>query len=402
MEKSQHDLADLLLDVVFLVKEDGEIVFVNEACFYTLGYEPSEMIGHNIRNFLHPDDALKTNTEMVHITSGRPRFGFENRYLRKDGRAVHLQWSAHWSTHQQLRIGVARDITERKRVELRQSTLLEIATLAHNAQSLDELCSTFDTTLRKLMPLQGFAVLLSPDMRLVYYSGTDPSPCTADWYAVPMSTSNAVAGQLRLELMGVGALFVTERDVLQFAADQAAAVIQRFALQAELIHAARHDELTGLPNRRLFQDRMQTAITRSQRNELGVALLFIDLDGFKNINDQYGHGTGDNVLKAIAARIADSVRAADTVARLGGDEFVVLLEGVISWDQAKATADKISNAIELLMALDGLELRMSASIGIAQYPLNGNALDEMIRYADNAMYIEKAQRKRLLNIQLTN
>jgi diguanylate cyclase (GGDEF)-like protein len=202
-----------------------------------------------------------------------------------------------------------------------------------------------------------------------------------------------VTGQLRLQLTGAGSLLMAERDVLQFAADQAAAVIQRFALQSELLHSARHDELTGLPNRRLFQDRMQTAIARCNRNAVGGAILFMDLDRFKDINDHFGHGAGDKVLQAVAARIAGNVRGMDTVARLGGDEFVVLLEGVATKDQAQATADKITNAIEAPLELDGVRLNISASIGIALYPDDGASIDQLMRCADQAMYLSKAQRK---------
>jgi diguanylate cyclase (GGDEF)-like protein len=110
---------------------------------------------------------------------------------------------------------------------------------------------------------------------------------------------------------------------------QAAAAIERFALQTDLAHAARYDELTGLPNRRLFQDRMRLALARSRRGH-GGAVMFIDLDDFKCVNDRYGHAAGDQLLQAVAQRIKSCVREADTVARLGGDEFVVLLEEVAS------------------------------------------------------------------------
>jgi len=394
MELSQHRLANLLLDLVFLVQEDGRIAFVNNACIQTLGYEPEEMIGRDIRDFIHPDDHAKTGTEMSHVVSGHARFGFENRYLRKDGRAIHLQWSAHWSPQEQLRIGVARDITERKRVEQRQATLLALSTLAQNAHSLNELFSKFDATLRQLIPFHGFAVLLEPGLQLAYHSGAGSLPATDDWYAIPMSSAKTASGQLRLQLMGAGSLLMAERDVLQFAADQAAAVIQRFALQSELLHSARHDELTGLPNRRLFQDRMETAIARCKRSASGGAILFIDLDRFKDINDHFGHGMGDKVLQAVATRLAGNVRGMDTVARLGGDEFVVLLEGVATRDQAQAAADKITRAIEGLLEIGGVRLPISASIGIALYPSDGASIDQLMRCADQAMYLSKAQRRK--------
>ncbi|MYM21050.1 diguanylate cyclase [Duganella sp. FT135W] len=395
MEKTLQDLAALLLDVVFLVREDGQIAFVNPACTAVLGYAPDEMIGRVIQDFIHPDDLLRTRTEMAQVASGRPGYGFENRYLRKDGAAIHFQWTAFWSVQDKLRIGVARDISERKRSEARQAALLALSTAAHQADSPASMFSAFDLTLRDLLPLRRLAVVLEPDGRLAYLSDGAGWAETDHWHAVTMSTPGAAFGQLRLEL--AGGLQAVEHELLQFAASQAAAAIERFALQADLAHAARYDELTGLPNRRLFQDRMRLALARSRRDQVGGAVLFIDLDDFKSVNDQHGHAVGDQLLRTVAQRIKSCVREADTVARLGGDEFVVLLEEVGSLPQVQRVADKIRKTLAAPLALGGVALPVSASIGLAMYPQQGEAMDDLMRHADQAMYAAKALRKRGLS-----
>jgi hypothetical protein len=144
--------------------------------------------------------------------------------------------------------------------------------------------------------------MLEPDDRLTYLSDGAGWAETDGWHAVPMSTPGAAFGQLRLDLNDAGTLQAAEHELLQFAATQAAAAIERFALQADLAHAARYDELTGLPNRRLFQDRMRLALARSRRPP-GGAVLFIDLDDFKCVNDRHGHAAGDQLLQAVAQRI---------------------------------------------------------------------------------------------------
>ena len=393
MEQTLNRLADLMLDVVFLVREDGVIAFVNPASSLLLGYTPQEMMGRSLRDFIHPDDLSRTVAEMGQVMGGRPSAGFENRYLRKDGSVVHFMWNAYWSPSEKLRIGVARDISERKRAEERQAAMLRLSTAAHGAESMVALFSALEQALQPILALHGLAAVLEPDARLVYLSHAAVLADTTGWHVVPLATPGACFGQLRLNLVAPSLLETSERELLEFAASQAAAAIERFALQSELARAARYDELTGLPNRRLFQDRIQSAFARCRRGHTGGALLFIDLDDFKVVNDRHGHALGDLLLQAVARRISACVREADTVARLGGDEFVALLEEVDDHAQAEAVANKIHKAIALVEELSGVRVQPRASIGIALYPLHGDAIDQLLRHADQAMYVSKAQRK---------
>jgi diguanylate cyclase (GGDEF)-like protein len=160
----------------------------------------------------------------------------------------------------------------------------------------------------------------------------------------------------------------------------------------ELEHLAQHDPLTGLPNRRMLQERLDQSIARARRNNESVALLFVDLDRFKEINDRLGHDAGDYVLRVVARRMQGVLREIDTLARLGGDEFVVLLEAPAQGADGLGTvADKIIEQVRLPIPYGAQMLEVGASIGISQYPRDGHLATELIAAADRAMYQAKAE-----------
>jgi diguanylate cyclase (GGDEF)-like protein/PAS domain S-box-containing protein len=160
--------------------------------------------------------------------------------------------------------------------------------------------------------------------------------------------------------------------------------------EAELQHLAHHDPLTGLPNRLLAQSRLEHSLQTAQRNRLRLAVLFLDLDGFKHINDSLGHPIGDTLLTEIAGRLRARVREEDTLARLGGDEFLLLMENLASPDDAARVARKLLDTLQSPLALDGRELVVTASIGISLFPDDGASWSDLIRNADTAMYQAKA------------
>lgn len=149
---------------------------------------------------------------------------------------------------------------------------------------------------------------------------------------------------------------------------------------------ASYDQLTGLPNRRLLLDRIQQALERAARDNGHLAVLYLDLDNFKEVNDNYGHSAGDEVLRTMADRLGHSVRAADTVGRLGGDEFIVLLNAINYPDAAFSVAEKIRAALSDPYELSIATLTLFPSIGMAVYPEHGKDSETLIRHADNAMY----------------
>jgi diguanylate cyclase (GGDEF)-like protein len=164
---------------------------------------------------------------------------------------------------------------------------------------------------------------------------------------------------------------------------------ERHLAHQRVAHLAYHDSLTDLPNRALFHDRLQQAILRSHREGMGLALLLIDLDGFKEVNDAFGHHAGDLVLQEVARRLRGTLRASDTVARLGGDEFAVLLPAT-DVDRAERAARKVLHDLEHPFDADGRPVMVSASIGIAGAPIHASTGDELLKKADSAMYLAKS------------
>lgn len=170
-------------------------------------------------------------------------------------------------------------------------------------------------------------------------------------------------------------------------------VTQWRCAQERIEFMALHDNLTGLANRVKLKDRLQHAIASAERRGAGFALLFVDLDAFKPVNDTFGHDAGDAALKEIAARFVAAVRENDTVARVGGDEFVVLLEETGQPQAAGEVADKLLARAAEPFAFAGRVCRLGASIGIAVYPMHGRDADTLLKNADDAMYLAKARGK---------
>jgi diguanylate cyclase (GGDEF)-like protein/PAS domain S-box-containing protein len=161
--------------------------------------------------------------------------------------------------------------------------------------------------------------------------------------------------------------------------------------EQDLQYLATHDILTSLPNRFLLLDRMEQTIRRARRNDSLFAVLYIDLDGFKAINDQYGHDAGDRVLKQVATRLNASVRDSDTVARMGGDEFAIILDMIEEPEDSMFVAQKIRESISEEFEMPASQAKMTASIGISIYPKHGLSVAPLLKAADHAMY--KAKKK---------
>ena len=158
-----------------------------------------------------------------------------------------------------------------------------------------------------------------------------------------------------------------------------------------LDHQAHHDALTGLPNRILFNDRLEQSLKKAKRSHTKIAVLFIDLDHFKEINDSLGHAVGDEILKIVTKRLNRAIRNEDSIARLGGDEFVVMIDNLLQGQNASLLAQKILEVLAQPVTLEGHILYVSSSIGISIYPDDGSSTDNLLKYADAAMYKAKAE-----------
>ncbi|MEQ8709445.1 MAG: diguanylate cyclase [Rhodospirillales bacterium] len=165
--------------------------------------------------------------------------------------------------------------------------------------------------------------------------------------------------------------------------------IQQARMAQRLYHMAHHDQLTGLANRALFWDRLEHLLKVARRTKQIVGVAYLDLDGFKRVNDEMGHNAGDELLKIVADRLVESMRDSDTISRFGGDEFVVLIENMPERSHSQIVGKKIVDVIKQPIVIDGSQADVSASVGIALYPDGGQSADDLIKNADTAMYEAK-------------
>jgi diguanylate cyclase (GGDEF)-like protein/PAS domain S-box-containing protein len=167
-------------------------------------------------------------------------------------------------------------------------------------------------------------------------------------------------------------------------------ITERKDAEARLLHMATHDALTGLPNRNLFQDRLAHALSLTRRTEQMVSVLYLDLNGFKSVNDYFGHATGDLLLRAVGKALARSIRESDTVARVGGDEFTFIFEGLANLDDLEGMGEKILQTLAEPIIINRHEFIVAASVGWSIYPIDAQDPETLVRKADAAMYINKA------------
>lgn len=207
---------------------------------------------------------------------------------------------------------------------------------------------------------------------------------------------------------GLFAVFITLYVLLfvvVFRADRImkAQEAERLVHQNEIAHRANHDNLTNLPNRTMMKEHLSLILPRSQRNETLVAVMFLDLDGFKSVNDNLGHHIGDLLLQKVAERLNIEVRASDMVCRLGGDEFTVVLDDIKNIEEVVICAERIVRSLAEPYVLEGAEVSVTTSMGISAYPLDSEELDNILNHADAAMYAAKEEGKnqfRLYDISL--
>lgn len=426
---------DLLMDAVFAVDANAYVVFVSAACERIFGYTPQEMIGKNMFDMMLPEDRERTRQSVAEVMANHPQLHFENRYIRKDGQVVHIMWATRWSPADQLRIGVARDITERKQAESKQAALYAISEAAHAAEDLLTLIQRIHQIVGTLLWADNFSVALydgeTQQLSFPYYVDQyeqmpEPSKLAAGslyteiirtgqpvltpvstsippegpsvslstdplcWLGVPLKSHKGTIGALVIKSYP-GGVHYSEKDqeLLQFVSTQIATAIERQQMQARLQHMAQYDLLTGLPNRGLLYDRLKTALSTARREQGRLSVLYIDLDKFKRVNDTLGHSVGDLLLQEVAKRLTRCVRESDTVARLGGDEFVVLLQHIKQPGQITLVMEKIHTALSYPFAIDGHALNIVPSIGVAHYPEHGEREQQLLKHADKAMYLVK-------------
>jgi diguanylate cyclase (GGDEF)-like protein/PAS domain S-box-containing protein len=429
------EIVDLLLDAVCVVNTEGNFVFVSAACERILGYKPEEMIGKPMISFVYEEDKEKTLKAATKVENGYLQLHFENRYVRKDKQLVHIMWSARWSPDQQLRIAVARDISERKRSESLQAALYSISEAAHTSQDLPALFEKIHRIIDSLLIATNFAVGIynaKTDQLTFPYEAVDSlkttdlpgvdmralslhvirtekpvliNPLTQHQLSaamkdnidhrlssliVPLKSEKGAIGTLVLTSYSEHIYYTTEdQDLLEFISMQVGVAIERKKLYEKLHHMAQYDQLTGLPNRAFLFDRLEIAIQKSQRQKKSLSLIYLDLDKFKKINDSLGHLAGDQLLQEVSQRLKSCLRTADTISRMGGDEFVVLLDDARSPEDIDIVIKKIRESVRQPIHIQDHVLYIHTSIGIATFPEHGTNAEQLLQYADAAMYADK-------------
>jgi diguanylate cyclase (GGDEF)-like protein/PAS domain S-box-containing protein len=404
-EVKHRAILESMAEPYYQVDLKGNLVLINTAFCQLLGYSEHELLGMNNRDYQSPKMAASVYKTFNDVyRTGAPTMGYDWAMVRKDGSKVLVESSVHLikDAHGQPTgfRGMLRDVTARRQSEqaLRDSE--------ERFRSLTELSSdwyweqdsefrfirlegrgkaTFENYLGKTAAEIGFAVM---DGGSEAYRG--PQEARKPYRDVVMDY--VLRDEHRYVSVSGEPMF---NDRGRFAGYRGVArdVTDRKRAEQHIQYLATHDELTGIPNRSKFSRTLNLAIETARHHGGRLAVLFIDLDRFKTINDSLGHALGDTLLKETAARLSQVLRSDEAVARLGGDEFVVLVEGVTEIEQVKAVARDILTAVVKPIDLMGQECRVTASIGISIYPADGQDEQSLMKNADIAMYRAKDEGK---------
>ncbi|MDO8703717.1 MAG: PAS domain S-box protein [Sulfuricaulis sp.] len=437
---------------VYEVNTNGNCTFVNRAFLQMLGYpNADEVLGKHIHELIHhshPDGSTYPAKECRMYRAyqtGQTTNTSDEVFWRKDGVAVPVEyWSRPIVTDGVVTGAIATfiDITERKRQQAlltgEKHVLEMLARSAPLVDVLDALVRIYEEQYEGRK--SGAVLLLNADGTHLRVGGApslpesfrrvldgiiaDPHGGPQEGRASEMVTVSDIASDPHCAVirdaalhhglracwstpivsakgvkLGTFAVYAREssrptaadRELLERARQLAAIAIEKYRDQESLATMAYYDALTGLPNRILLQDRLRQAMIDADRHERLVALLFIDLDRFKNINDTLGHEMGDLLLKQVAQRLQSGVRPGDTVARPGGDEFIIVLAAVAHVDDVSRVAQKVNDIFSLPFEIGGHELFVTCSIGITLYPFDDRDIETLYRNADAAMYHAKEE-----------
>jgi len=294
-------------------------------------------------------------------------------------------------------IAIVEDITERKRVESELRLAASVFSHAHEGIIICDAKQTILEANPTFSEITGYsrAEVIGRTPRILNSGRHDADFYAAMWQAIADHGhwegevwNRRKDGSTYAERLTVSSV-PDERGVVTHYIGTFSDISLLKEQQAELEHLAHYDALTRLPNRALLADRMALALAQAKRAGTLMAVCYLDLDGFKAINDEYGHDTGDALLVEMAHRLRDSLRAGDTVARLGGDEFVLLLGGMDSMDECDHTANRVLKALAAPVRIGEHECGVSGSLGISLFPHDDSGPDTLLRHADQAMYLAK-------------
>ena len=405
-EARSREITETLGEGVVVIDRQARILFTNPAAQQLLGWTEQELLGqHEHRLFHHtrtdgaPYPAASCEISKA-VYSGQSFRAHDEAFWRKDGSMLPVSVNAAPIIREGLVVGAVlafHDIIER-----RNAAQALAAESAKNAMLLRTASDGIH-----VLDLQGNVVQVNDAFcRMLGYSseelqGMNVTQWDVQWSGEELRTRLRQAldrdmlfetkhrhrdgSIVEVEIHAGGVEIDGKRLVYASARD----ISERKKAAEQMQHLAHFDNMTDLPNRALLTDRLQQALIKAKRNSAHIALMFIDLDKFKPVNDTLGHHVGDLLLKEVATRLQDCLRESDTVARVGGDEFVVLLPRIEVEQDATVVAEKILQALNQPFVLEGHVIHISASIGVASYPEHGADHEQLMNSADRAMYRAK-------------
>ena len=387
-------------DAVFIMDMNYFNLAVNQRACEMLGYENDELIGMHASKMVAPEEWGEAISKLAALTAGNELPIYERTYIAKDGSRIKCEVnialiSEKDGTPKHFQ-NVVRDVTERSKTEEQirlQAAVLEAAAPGILITDRDGIIIWSNPAFTRLSGFSAREILGKTPS--IFKSGKhDEDFYQQIWQTI--KSGNAWRGRIvnkrkngeqYNEEMVITPVRGEKEEIVQYVAIKQDVSLQVKA-EEQLEHLALHDSLTNLPNRILFYERFEQMSAISYRNKQKCAILFIDLDNFKQVNDNFGHENGDILLRNIAERLSQLMRASDTVARIGGDEFGVSLVNVTS-EGIQTVVDKILHSLKQDFILKNEVIKISASIGISVFPDHGVELNHLLGLADRAMYFAK-------------
>ena len=399
-EREVNAILETMLDTFYRTDRQGRIVRVSPAVQALLGYTPEELINRTLMElYVHPEQRAIFLAEMQR--HGGAIKNYETSLRHKDGSTVWVATSAHVLRDENSEVigveGTTRDITERKRAEAEMAKLSSALEQTADLVMITDRTGVIEYVNSAFVQVTGFSreETLGRKPSLLKSGSQEAESYRILWETVLRGDnfSNIMInrkkdGSLYYESKSIAPLRNRVGHITHFVST-GKDITEQMLAQEKLQYLAHHDALTTLPNRTLLLDRLQQSLARARRHERKVALLFMDLDRFKTINDSLGHEMGDRLLQEVGTRLRSSLRDGDTIARHGGDEFVLLLEDVASENDIALIAQEILHALAPPFRIGGHALHITASIGISYFPADGENSRILLRNADIAMYRAK-------------
>ncbi|GAB4578016.1 MAG: hypothetical protein Fur0022_07480 [Anaerolineales bacterium] len=402
------------VDAIFIINPDGLIADVNHQGVSLFGYEYGEILGKHPETLVPESERTESVEKLKQALLGMRVPTYERLFKRKDGNTfiAEINLSPVRGTDGKVRYvqSIIRDISKRKMIEQAlQDSVQRYTTLFIQSQ---EAIYIIDLNGHLLDANPSAAQMFGYELEELKGLDVRKLIASTEWGEADKVMTRLLAGEVfppyeQLALHKDGTLFPVEiRTVLVrdaagnplYIQSTAHNITERKNIEQQLHHLATHDPLTGLPNRSLFFDRLNQALSRARRTHLKVGVLFIDLDGFKEVNDTFGHAMGDQLLQAIAKQLTTCFRKNDTLARVGGDEFIMIFEDIQELEQAIILSERVLSALQEPFVLRGKAILLSGSLGLSLFPDDGEEAERLVSRADKAMYAIKHAGKNGLGV----